>query len=385
MQSFDHINQDGKVKNTSLNNTILILMMIQPFLSATFFGPVQIAVEVALWSLLIYGVLKSKLNRLDIWLLVLYAVASTGSLILNDFHTFSLNLKLFGLAIFTLIYFRKVYFKPIKLLLTFLVLNVCYGIAASKFGLWLIESAWFFEKSEAYIFSRPVGFLGSPHATSTCLAIFFLYYFQKSRNYLLQLLILYSLILYSSWTVFLSTLISVVYILIQKFFRISIHPIFFLGVGLFILFFSVDLIFAFAVEIENSRYYSLEIMLPMIFDSKFYQGAFPLFPMGHDTFIAKQRALWDTVGNEMGFIKIFVEGGVLLAIVSLYAIYRRITSFSIIFLVTLFHYSYFINMPIIIYLAMTFHKDIAAAKSYSENELFESINKNMFEDKKLYT
>jgi len=368
---------------TSLfNYAIIILMMVQPILGATSFGPVQILIEISLWVLLIYGVSKIKLNAGDCLILLAFVLASAGSFILNTTHTFLLNLKIYGLCVFTLIYFRKIYFNPKKLLFAFLLLNVGYAILAKNLNIWLIESMPFFEKAETYLYSRPVGFLGAPHATSTFLVIFFLYLFHKSKFYLLQLVIFYALILYSSWTVFLALLINIIYIGIRNFFKITIHPIVFLGVGLIILFLSMEMIFSVAGQIENSRSYSLEIMLPMMFNADFYKGVFPFFPKNHDDFIIKQEAILATVGNELGFIKIFIEGGFILAITTLYTIFKRTSVFSIIFLVTLFHYSYFVNMPIILYLAMTFTKDVESTLQLTRKNLRLENNKLNFLRKK---
>lgn len=363
-------------KSNSINYVIVLLMMAQPILGATSLGWIQIIDEITLWLLLIYGVSKIKLNRLDIFLIVTFGIASAGSLVLNDLHTFFLNFKIYGLCIFTLIYFRKIYFNPKKLIFFFLILNIVYAILARNLNIWIIESLPFFQKTDTYLYSRPVGFLGSPHATSTFLVLCFLYYFNLSKNYILQIVIFYVLLLYASWTVFLAMIINIFYLALQRVFKIFIHPIIFLGLGLVMIYLSMDMIFSFAGEIENSRAYSLDIMLPMIFNSDFYQGIFPFFPKNHDLFILKQEAFLATVGNELGFIKIFVEGGLFLAITILYALYRRTRIFSIIFIVTLFHYSFFVNMPFILYLAMTFNKEILFNVGQYKNEM-NSYNKNL--------
>ena len=356
----EDVDLPAKGSNTAFDYILVLLMMVEPFLSSTIFDPVQVALEILLWILLIYGVAKSKLNQMDLMLLCVYGIASLGSFLLNDIHTSVLNFKISGLFVFTIIYFRKRNFFPETLIYGFLLVNILYGILAKNLNFWILESAWFFEKQDTYIYSRPVGLFGSPHSTSTFLALFFLYLVQVRKHRLLQLLILYSLYLYSSWTVVIGVVVSVVYIWISRMIRLSINPFLFLGTGLLVLFVSMEVILTFAGGVEGSRSYSLEILAPMIFDTEFYQGVFAIFPKSHDLFIAQQEKTFASVGNELGFVKVIVENGVVLAFCSFYLILKRTNFFTIFFLITLFHYSYFINMPFILYVTMIFNKEINA-------------------------
>jgi len=347
------------MKSSLLFNYLLVcLMMVHPLLGATIFDQLQVIVEVIMWILLGYGIVKMKLHQSDIILLIIYLVVSAGSLVINDLHSSLLNFKIYGLFVFTLIYFRKIDFFPSGLLFGFLLVNIAYAIGAKVFNLWILESAWFFDKQAAYLYSRPIGFIGSPHSTSTFLAIFYLYLVQTKKLRVMQLIILFGLFLYSSWTVVIAVAISLIYIWISRIIKFAINPFLFLAIGLVTLFLTMEVVLSLAGEVEGSRYFTLEIMTAMIFDAEFYRGIFGFFPRGHDLFVLQQQKTFADVGNELGFVKILVEGGFVLAFASFYLIIKRTKWFTIFFLITLFHYSYFINIPFILYVAMMFNKQI---------------------------
>ena len=333
-------------------------MLVQPLLGSTSFDTLQISLELIYWIFLIYAFLKLKHYTSIYFLITLYIFSNIGSFFLNDIHTFLLNLKIYGLFIFTLIYFSKVYFYPKNILYFFLYLNILYAVLAKHFNIWIIESLPFFNKQDAYLFSRPIGLLGSPHATSTFLCIFFLYLFHNKKEKVLQLLIFYSLYLFSSWTVVIGLIVSIIYLWIIRFIKYRLSPFLFFILGLFISFIGIEFILSFSKEIELSRFYSLEIMAPMLFDYNYYKDIFHIFPSSHDILISNQEKTFASVGNELGIVKIIVEGGVLLSLTSLYFLFKKIDIYVIFFLVTLLHYSFFINMPFILFSVISFTNEI---------------------------
>ena len=132
------------------------------------------------------------------------------------------------------------------------------------------------------------------------------------------------------------------------------------GEGTILSYFLVEQALEIASNIEGSRVYSFEILVPMFFDINFYNEVFALFPRSHDMLIAQQESSFASVGNEMGFVKIFTEGGVPMALITLYAIIKRCNYFTVFFFITLLHYSFFVNMPFILFVSMTFNKDLRA-------------------------
>ena len=89
----------------------------------------------------------------------------------------------------------------------------------------------------------------------------------------------------------------------------------------------------------------------MIFDTSYFNGI-SLFPLNHDYFVLQQESYFFDVGNEIGLIKVLVEGGVILGIYILYFIIKKVKFYAVFLLFTLLHYSFFINVPIVLFLAI---------------------------------
>lgn len=346
-------------------------MILQPMIGATIFDSLQIILELVLFVLLIFAVSKTRLSKIDYSLLAVFLISSFISILLNDYHTAFLNFKIFGLCILVLIYYRKHYFNPSRLLFFFLLSNIAYAILAKVFNFWFFESSSFFVSADAFVFSRPVGFLGSPHSSTTFLIIYFLYLFYTNRSKSLQLVIFITLFLFSSWTAVLGLVIQLLYIISCRILARRINPFLFLAVVLGVAYLMLGLILNFASGSSELRSGSLEVMGPMIFDPSFYKDGFPLYPKSHDLLIAQQESTFADVGNEMGLIKIFTEGGIFLAFITCVLIIKRANYFVIFFLVTLFHYNFFVNMPFILYVSMTYNKDIL---DYFERKSHQKLN-----------
>jgi hypothetical protein len=343
---------------TSYNYLIIILMIVLPILGTTSFNAFQIFLEILLWLLLIYGIIKHEINRIEFAIILVFLLIFIGSSFVNNITSILINFKLFGLFIFSLIYFNKVDFFPKKLLYGFLYLNVIYAILAKIFNFWIIESLPFFVKQDVYLGSRPVGLLGSPHATSNFLSLFLLYLMYQGKQRVIQLIIIFALYLYSSWTAVLALILNIIYFWLEKIVKIKINPYLFILSGLLVAFIGMEIFINFFKDVEEIRFYSLEIMAPMLFDVNYYKGIFSFFSSNHDLLILKQENTFADVGNELGIVKIIVEGGIILSFLSLYLILKRINYFVVFFIVTLFHYSFFINMPFIFFFAVFANKEI---------------------------
>jgi hypothetical protein len=342
----------------SYNYLIVILMMVLPILGATSFNAFQIIVELFLWLLLIYGIIKYKINRIELGIILVFFFVFIGSLFANKITTILLNFKIYGLFVFSLIYFNKVDFFPKKILYGFLYLNIIYVVLAKIFNFWIIESLPFFVKQDVYLGSRPVGLLGSPHATSAFLSLFLLYLMYQGKKRVIQLIVIIALYLYSSWTAVLALILNIIYYWLVKIVKIKINPYLFILSGLIVAFIGMEILLNFFKDVEEIRFYSLEIMAPMLFDINYYKGVFSIFPSNHDLLVLKQEQTFADTGNELGIVKIIVEGGIILSFLSLYLILKRINYFIVFFIVTLFHYSFFINMPFIFFFAVSANKEI---------------------------
>jgi hypothetical protein len=346
------------MNSNSINYSLLALMIIQCFLSGFTFNGLQIFTEIVIFIILINRLLVIKLDKADFILLIIIAIVFSFSLILNDIKTSLLNFKMFGLTALILIYFNKVEFYPKTFLKLFVILNIVYVFSTKFLGFWPIESSSFFFKQSAFLYSRPVAFLSSPHVLSTFLAIYFLYLAFTKQSRILQVLILISLFIISSYTAVIALIFSLIYHMIPKIIGKSLNPILFFGLILCFSYISIETLLYFLGDQDKfSRAYSIQIILPMIFDTSYFNGI-SLFPLNHDYFVLQQESYFFDVGNEIGLIKVLVEGGVILGIYILYFIIKKVKFYAVFLLFTLLHYSFFINVPIVLFLAIILNNEV---------------------------
>ena len=353
------------MNSNNINYSLLVLMIIQCFLSGSPFNGLQIFTEIVIFVILINRLLVIKLNKADFILLIIIAIVFLFSFVINDIKTSLLNFKMFGLTSLILIYFTKIKFFPKTFLKLFVILNIGYIFSTKFLGFWPIESSIFFLKKAEYLYSRPAGFLSSPHVLSTFLAIYFLYLAYIKQNRILQVLILISLFIVNSYTAIIALIFSWIYFLIPKIKGKSLGPILFFGIIILTAFFGLQLIFYYAEEYNVPRLFTLKIMASMIYDSSFYEGIFSFIPGNHDVFIYSQESSFASIGNELGLIKIFIEGGFLLGIYILYYLIKKVKFYTVFMLFTLLHYFFFINIPIILFLAITLNNQIEIHNSKS--------------------
>lgn len=357
---------------------MVILMLSSAILGSTIFGEVQVLCELILFVLLIYGVLHVKFKLLDIFLLSTFFFFSLLSFFRNEFSAFALNFKIYGLCILTLIYFRKRYFYPQKLILILHVLNFLLITHQFITGHFIVQSAWFFGTYKGYANDRPVGVFLTPHASAFFIAIYIIYIINLKKKYFEGMFFLILIFMTSSLTSTLALLAQLGYgafnFIVKKmnFFKIKIGwtvksafiviPIFLLSI------YAEELIDFLKAEGGYTRYYSVEIILNQLFDSRFFSDIFDFIPRNYQDFISEQERGFADFGNEIGFVKVFVEGGFLLGLITLFVLIKRLKHYAIFILVTLMHYSFIINMPFMLFLIMMFNHEIESLK-ISENLL----------------
>lgn len=346
------------MSSDNLNYILLGLMMIQCFLSGSSFNTLQIIAELLIFIILIYKLFLIKLDKTDLTLLLITAIVFLFSFILNDLRTSLLNFKIFGLCTLILIYFTKINFFPGRFIRIFIIFNIAYVFSAKFLNFWPVESSIFFMKKAEYLYSRPASVLASPHVLSTFLSIYFLYLYFFKKNKTLQLLIIISLFLINSYTAIIALIFSWIYLFITKKIRIPVRPVLFFGTVLFVVFLSLQLIIYYSDEYNLPRFFSLQIMLSMIYDLSFYEGIFSLIPANHDDFIYNQESSFANIGNELGFVKIFVEGGFILGGYVIFLLMKKIKFYGVFILFTLLHYFFFINVPIVLFLAIILNNQV---------------------------
>jgi hypothetical protein len=344
--------------------SIVALMFASAILGATIFNQLQILAELFLFVLLGYGITKIKLTREDILLLVLFVVVSTISVLNATFSAFALNFKIYGLCILTFIYFKKKHYNPLKLVSLVHGINILLILHQFVTGHFLVASGWFVGDYKAYVNDRPIGFFLTPHSSSFFIAIYIIYLLKSERQYLKGLFYFVITLMTGSLT----STVSLIAQSAQFFFsylggklkviklnlgaptKIAIICIPILLLSVFRESFIEWLKFS-----SNTRYYSLEITLGQLFDSRYFTDIFKVYFRDYQEYIYSQERTFADVGNEIGLIKVIVEGGVILGPVLLIILIRHLEYYSIFLFVSLLHYSFVINMPIMLFLMLHYN------------------------------
>ena len=333
-------------------------MLVQPFLGGTTFDAAQIVVEILLMVLLIIGVLSNKIKKEDATLLGMLFFFSFISFLLNEFNVFALNFKIFFLTILVISYFSKIDFFPHKSILFFLAINIFYAIYVKITGNYVLEELSILKQQGTYVGSRPIGFLGTPHATSTLIAMYFLYLINIGMHSMVQLMLLSVLFIYASWTALVALVAHLIFMFVDKITPFRINQVLFFSLFVFSVLTMGALLLDLMRNIPGSRYYSVEVILPMFFDVRFYEPLLTWYPQSHISLIESQEVMFAAIGNEFGIIKIFVEGGFVLSLFLMHRVIGCAKYMTVFLLVTTLHYSFFVNMPFIMFLFIVLNQNI---------------------------
>jgi len=338
-------------------------MFFQSFLGVTKLHATQIAIEIMMMLLLLLGLLLNNVKKIDISLIAVFFVFSIISFLLNDFNVFALNFKMFFLTILVIAYFTQTDFFPHKSILLFLFVNVGYAIYVKLTGNYILGDLSILNKPGVFVLSRPIGFLGSPHVTSTFIAIYLLYLFNIGKYRFLQIVLFSTLFVYASWTALVALIVHVAFMVFDKITLIRVNQVIFFLLFLSSVFIVGDILVEFMVNIKGSRYYSVEYMLPMFSDINYYNLLLTPYPKSS---LEMNMFLVDTYSvpsNEFGLVKIFVEGGFVLSLFLMYRVISCTKYMTVFLLVTTLHYSFFVNTPFIMFLFVVLNKDIERFKS----------------------
>lgn len=350
-------------KKYRFNFIITLLLIVSPILGNTSLKELQIISEIILWLLLIVGVLSLRLSSSDLVLLATFIVTSVISFSINDFNTFGLNFKLFGLCIFTFVYFRHIHFNPGRLMDAVVIINALLILHQFIFGEFIIQDHNLIrEYYRDNINSRPVGLFLTPHASSAFLIIYLIYKIGVRAKPALSLIIFIIATLTSSFTAIVAFIVNYYYSIgksIERHIRwLKILPAAAIVGPLLVLYFFQDEIMGIMALSSYTRYYSMEIMLDQIFNPFYYRGIFNLYPSLYADYISLQEANYGIYGNEIGFVKVFVEGGFILGGLTIYFLFRELSYFRGFIFITFLHYSFVINMPIMLFLMLNYNREI---------------------------
>lgn len=361
-------------KTTFFHYTIVVLMFSSAILGATIFNQLQILVELLLFVFLGYGIMKIKLTRTDLFLLVLFLIISAVSLFNASLTAFALNFKIYGLCILTFIYFKKKHFNPLKIINFIHGINILLILHQLVTGHFIIASAWFFGDYKTYANDRPVGIFLTPHSSSFFIAIYIIYLLKAYQQYLKSFFFFAITLMTGSFT----STVSLLAQLAQFFFsyvgrRLKIiklnlgtpAKIAIICIPILLLSVYADKFIEWLKFSSYTRYYSLEITLGQLFDSRYFADIFKVYFRDYQEYIYGQERTFADVGNEIGLVKVIVEGGIILGPVLLFILMRHLKYYSIFLFVSLLHYSFVINMPVMLFLMLHYNAVIVQKQEES--------------------
>jgi hypothetical protein len=344
--------------------SIVLLMFSSAILGATIFNKLQILAELLLFVLLGYGLVKIKLTRGDLFLLVLFLIISTISVFYASFTEFALVFKIYGLCIFTFIYFKKKHFNPRKLINIVHGINILLILHQLITGHFIVASAWFFGDYKTYANDRPNGIFLVPHSSSFFIAIYIIYLLKAYQQYFKGIFFFVITLMTGSFTSTVSLLAQLAQFFSSyiggklKFIKLNLgtpSKIVIIAIPLLLLSVYTESFIEWLKFSSYTRYYSLEITLGQLFDYHFFADIFKVYFRDYQEYIYGQERTFADVGNEIGLIKVIVEGGIILGPVLLIILMRHLKYYSIFIFVSLLHYSFVINMPVMLFLMLHYN------------------------------
>ncbi len=342
--------------NSNLNKLatgILVpLMVISAILAETIFKSLQVASELILLILFSFLLIRNNISKYDFTILIIYILANFITIFYLSPTTVMLNIKQFGLPILALMYFRKNTQKSIFLPLAF-IFCIILMITQKLVGHFPIPINSYITTLKDDFEGRPLGLFLNYHFSAFFVAVFLIGVTFKKSIFFIDYVILF---FFNVQTSLISYLGQKVYYFIFKRFKqpsLSKVVIFFLSF-LFIFLFVVRSFLDF-LDVPEAAISGLVIFYQLT-DINTYTRILYLFP--RDIYEFYNLSLYNysgtkvdgyfAEGNEISFIQIIVQGGLILGISFLSYILKNISIYRIFILLSLIHYSYLFS-PLIIY------------------------------------
>lgn len=347
------------IRRTHLTSLVVVLMIITSIVTSTIYQPVQVLCEVLFIIVIGSLILKEKVGRDDFTLLMIFLFSQTVSFFLNDFSTFALNAKQFGMAVFSLIYFKKC--APNSKLI-----HLAFVATASLVILQYFHGEFPFDVKEhlgtlkGHTDQRPLGLFLSFHYSAFFMATYLLGYTIRKRTYGTEVLLLFlsgtrtSLIAYlgqrviriisnrlkyfRSWAFQMAVSFAIIGA-VSIFYRIALELFLYLDFGVN----SVTIILHQIGNIE--KIIDVHLLFPTDFFEHNMKFSNALAIEGHDG------------GNELGFITILVQGGILLSFAFILKITRCMKSYRVFIVIGLLHHTYVLSPLIIFTMFMFEHRE----------------------------
>lgn len=350
---FFKINLSKKVHFDECATFVLVpLMIISAILSETVFKSLQVSIELLLLFSFLMLIIRKKLDRQDIFVLVIYFIANLFSVFYLNITAFMLNIKQFGLPILALIYFRKRTYNSVFLHFAF-IFCVILLIVQKIIGYYPLPVNQFMTTLKDEMEGRPLGLFLNYHFSAFFVAVYLLGFTFKKTFYLIDYLIIF---LYGVMTSLFSYLGQKLYSFYfgnrnkQNLRKQLILFLLSLTSFLFLLRFLLD-----SLDIPEGAISGLVIFYQLT-DVQTYIRVLNLLP--RDIYEFYKHSLYDysgtrvdgfsASGNEISFIQILVQGGLILGLTFLNFILKNITFYRVFIFLSLIHYSYLFS-PLIIY------------------------------------
>ena len=348
---------DNRLERSSyaLNELIVALSIMEMICAG--FVPVkifQVPVETVLFLVLTYACTRITYDKIQVMLLVFLASGIALSFLTNDYLTFLRINKVNILAVLSLLYFSKVRFRS-RLILPAFILTTCmivihliYPVSMAP----LIGLSTFQDFNE----SRFGGLFLNAHFNAYFMAIALIFYGHRKRLFGLGIPLLY--FTYSKF-VLVSYLANIIAEL-RPFKLFLNHRIIFIivtGAGISLIWIYSDRVISY---FSTDRLGSLAIILMQLTDPAYYHLLLNQIPTSNIDVAAHAKALYlhHDGHNEIGYFYLTIVCGVYISVFYLYLLFREVRFFRVFVFVSLLHIGAFVLTPLIIYMLVSYSREI---------------------------
>ena len=351
------------IKRSLINEFLVVLMALILILSQTIFDYIQVLLELTLFFILIFLLLKRKLKIWEISLLLLVIVTQLMSMLIydNSLNTFMLNTKVIGLAFLSFMYFRHNATVTVSMKVLFII---CLSLVLIQYFITIkfpvnISQSLMRNVSIYTQTNRPLGLFMDFHTSAYFLAIYFIGINLTRKLFFIDLLIMWLIGVKTSFLALVGqkffTAVGIRFYNFQK----ASFQITSVIVGVVLLLTIFLPIFFSLLDIVGYNYgNSSKVMAKAIINPSIYIDSIYLLPMdinqhsnSHIYYIGDGYG--HIIGGELGLVNIMILAGAPLGFILLYFLLKFTPSFRVFILLTLLHFTAILN-PLIIYLVFMF-------------------------------
>jgi len=339
--------------NCIITPVLVFLMLFQAILSGTIFKGLQVSVELVLLMILLTVILiERRLHKEEVILLVLFLFTQVGSFIVNDFATFMLNAKQFGLAIFSLVYFRRYQRESFLIHLIFIACVILVLLQYYIFIQFPFDIGRYLRTLSGHTATRPLGIFLSFHFSAFFIAICLIGYTYKRKVFFLDFYILLLINVKTSIFAYAGQkIITFINRRVGLFKSEGSQWLLFIGALVFVST-SLNLVLDIIINYYTVAYSSGRIILAQLANPGTFLSAIYILPsniLEHSNTLAATNQLGKHDGaNEVSLVVYLVQGGFFVTIMYLHLLTKTLSKYRMFILLSLLHYSFLLN-PLVIY------------------------------------